>query len=78
VCGLLPYAINEVIDSRWDRELTRQNRVKFPNTPDSTARHFIVTFHDSTFECIAGDLKASLSDDWQGTAAAWLQQVMRA
>jgi hypothetical protein len=75
--GLLPYAINEVIDSRWDREMTRQNRVAFPNTPDSTARHFIVTFHDSTFECVAGDFVATLSEEkWTATAAALLKRAM--
>lgn len=61
--GLGPYGVFEVINSSWVKRLTEQNRVAFPNTPDSTRRHFIITFHDSTFECIARGLKASLGTE---------------
>jgi len=52
--------VYEVLRSSWVAELTAQNRVRFPSTPDSTERHFIFTFHESTFECIATDLRVSL------------------
>ncbi len=60
--GLGGYGIYEVMNSRWVRQIVEQNRVSFPETPDSTQRHFIFTFHDSTFECVAQSLRADLSD----------------
>jgi hypothetical protein len=59
--GLCAYGVYEVRNSSWVRLMTKQNRVAFPNTPDSTQRHFIFTFHDNTFECVARGLRASLS-----------------
>src|SRR4051812_4273099 len=59
--GLGFYGVFEVLGSSWIREMTKQNRVCFPNTPDSKSRHFIFTFHDSTFECVANSLRATLS-----------------
>ena len=61
--GLRPYGIFEALNSSWIRTMTKQNRVSFPNTPESKQRHFIVTFHDSTFECVAKDFIATLSTD---------------
>jgi len=58
--GLSAYDVFEVVDSPWIRRLTEQNRVAFPSTPDSTQRHFIFTFHDSTFECIADELRVTI------------------
>jgi len=59
--GLSDYGVFEVKNSAWIRSMTEHNRVAFPDTPDSKARHFIITFHDSTFECIARGVRASLS-----------------
>lgn len=59
--GLNGYGVYEVFNSSWIKLSTEQNRVAFPQTPDSTDRHFIFTFHDSTLECIARELRASLS-----------------
>jgi hypothetical protein len=59
--GLSHYGVFEVCNSTWVKLMTEQNRVAFPRTPHSTERHFIITFHDSTFECIARGLRASLS-----------------
>lgn len=54
------YGIYEVIDSTWVDELTRLNQVRFPQTDPgrwkSTYHHFIFTFHDSTFECLANEM----------------------
>ena len=54
--GLRPYSAYEVVNSSWLRNLERMNSVhpyhnktRFMNG----RRHFILTFHDSTFECIA-------------------------
>jgi hypothetical protein len=59
--GLNTYGVYEVRNSLWSRQTVEMNRVSFPNTPDSTQKHFIFTFHDSTFECLARGLRASLS-----------------
>lgn len=59
--GLTYYGAFEVLRSSWIHQMTSQNRVCFPKTEDWTDRHFIFTFHDSTFECVADSLRASLS-----------------
>ena len=60
--GLSAYGVFEVKNSLWIKAITAQNRVAFPNTPDSKQRHFIFTFHDSTFECIARGIDTSVSE----------------
>ena len=53
--GLRPYGVFEVRNSSWIRALEQMNRVH----PDHNAsrfaalRHFVFTFHDNTFECVA-------------------------
>ena len=62
--GLVNYGIYEVLNSSWIAEQAKQNQVCFPApTHKSRKRHFIFTFHDSTLECLAQDLKLTLSDD---------------
>jgi hypothetical protein len=61
--GLKAYGVFEVLRSSWIQQMTEQNRVSFPHTSDSTQRHFIFTFHDSTFECVADSLRATLSTE---------------
>lgn len=53
--GLDAYDAFEVINSRWLAEELRRNQVVFPDSK-FTYRHFIFTFHDSSFECLADDL----------------------
>jgi hypothetical protein len=59
--GLSECGVFEVRNSAWVRLMTEQNRVAFPRTAESSECHFIVTFHDSTFECIARGVRAWLS-----------------
>jgi hypothetical protein len=61
--GLESYGVFEVLSSSWIRQMTEQNRVSFPHTTDSTQRHFIFVFHDSTFECVADSYQATLSTE---------------
>lgn len=62
--GLSAYGIFEVHNSHWVRRMTEQNRVAFPNTKDSEARHLIFSFHDNTFECLCRGIKsASISSE---------------
>jgi hypothetical protein len=60
--GLTFYGAFEVHDSSWIRSLERMNRVhRFHNASRFAAyRHFIITFHDTTFECIAEGFTTSM------------------
>ena len=53
--GLEPYGIFEIRHSSWVRRLERMNSVHLRHRPESFAddRHFVFSFHDSTFECVA-------------------------
>jgi hypothetical protein len=55
--GLSSYSAFEVTGSSWIRALENANRAHRLHSPESYAglRHFIWTFHDSTFECVASD-----------------------
>ncbi len=56
------YGICEVKNSDWVKELEVINRYQFPNTSYADLRHFVIFFHDSTFECIAKEIKLKTSD----------------
>ena len=54
--GLKPYGAFEVLNSSWIQELEKMNSVHPYHDREhflADKRHFILTFHDSTFECIA-------------------------
>lgn len=53
--GLRPYSANLVENSPWIRALERMNAVHPYHNPQVFARwkHFILAFHDTTFECVA-------------------------
>ncbi len=58
--GLECYSAMEVLHSAWPRELERQNRIH-PHAQEGEfghLRHFVITFHDSTFECLAAGFAA--------------------
>jgi hypothetical protein len=60
----LAYGVFEVLKSSWISELTQLNRHGFPNTPEPTdKRHFLFLFHDSSFECIARELRVEIRQD---------------
>lgn len=55
--GLGFYGCFEIVDSEWIEELKRNNKVSFPHVEGMLlAKHFVFTFSDSTFECIARDI----------------------
>jgi hypothetical protein len=69
------YGIYEVVDSSWITELVQLNRHSFPSTPDDhTSRHFILAFHDSTFECIAEDMTIRVTREPYDRVMASLQE----
>lgn len=61
--GLRPYGAFEVLDSSWVRRLERMNAVHPQHRPESYAdlRHFVLAFHDSTFECVAEGYRCELA-----------------
>lgn len=61
--GLSYYSTFEVRQSSWVADKAAQNRVSFPNYTRSGLRHFVFTFHDSTFECLADDIKIEVSQE---------------
>jgi hypothetical protein len=57
----LSYGIYEIRNSSWIKEVVQLNRFHFPKTVDDyVSRHFLFTFHDDTFECLADDLKLEI------------------
>lgn len=67
--GLEYYAFQEVINSAWIIQREHENSIHPYHRADWLARyrHFIFTFHDETFECIAADFRA---DDLDGAPPA--------
>jgi len=61
--GLSYYSVYEVLESPWYRELQAQNEVKFPGYVLPARRHFAVTLHDSTFECLAESVRVTISTE---------------
>jgi hypothetical protein len=59
----LGYGVFEVHGSLWKEELARLNRFGFPDTGEWTGRHFLLLFHDSSFECIADDLRLEITEE---------------
>jgi hypothetical protein len=57
--GLGFYGVFEVRNSSWIRSLERMNRVHPQHDPSryQGLRHFIFTFQDGTFECIARQIR---------------------
>lgn len=53
--GLKPYGTFEITSSSWIRALERMNSVHPHHKPElfSGYRHFVLSFHDTTFECVA-------------------------
>ncbi len=72
--GLRQYRVFEVIDSSWLDRLNAQNRIAFPSGNLGLLRHFVITLHDSTFECLAKTIEAKDAD---GPAAALLEPYLQ-
>ena len=58
--GLKAYGFFEILRSSWTEILTEQNKIFYIEGKACHIRHFIITFHDSTFECLAADYKAKV------------------
>ena len=53
--GLTPYGAFVIENSSWLRQLEKMNSVHRYHNPERfwLRKHYVLTFHDSTFECIA-------------------------
>jgi hypothetical protein len=62
--GLVGYRAQRVENSNWLKELEAINAVHSNYKPDAsrTFKHYILPFHDSTFECVAKDLKVEVRE----------------
>jgi hypothetical protein len=74
--GLSFYGVFEVNNSSWDNEIRSQNRVAFPGFNMPKRRHFVVTFHDSMFECIAASAVAVISTDSFSSAVSRVVEAL--
>ena len=74
--GLRAYGAFEVVDSAWIAELAAINAVHPGDRPESWSEltHFILGFHDSTFECVA---RAFRVETRRGTIADMLEEACR-
>lgn len=72
--GLDGYTAQQVVNSRWLAELEAINKVHRCYNPDfwTKRKHFVLWFHDTTFECIAESFKVEL---YQASMAALLARV---
>lgn len=53
--GLRPYGAFVIENSSWLRQLERMNSIHTSHNPERflARKHYVLSFHDSTFECIA-------------------------
>ncbi|MEZ5977698.1 MAG: hypothetical protein R3F34_05710 [Planctomycetota bacterium] len=76
--GLCPCGVFEIRESSWIRELDNRNAVHSRHRRGlwcTTFRHFVVTFHDSTFECVA---RTVAFERVRGSVARVLEEQARA
>ncbi len=62
--GLQPYGAFEVIHSEWIQQLEKMNSVHHRHDRKrflEGKRHFIITFHDCIFECVARGYRIELT-----------------
>ena len=76
--GLRPYGAFEVLNSSWLRKLEKMNSVhSYHNKANfmKDKRHYIFSFHDSVFECIAKDFDIEIS---KGSVKSTMLKVLEA
>ncbi len=62
--GLEPYGAFVIEDSSWIRQLERMNSVHPHHKSERfwARKHYVLSFHDSTFECVADGYSIELHD----------------
>jgi hypothetical protein len=71
-CGLKPYSVFEIQESSWLRGLVQMNSVHPYHKAEhfSAFKHWVFSFHDSTFECLASGYNIVLA---RGTPSSVLE-----
>lgn len=77
--GLKPYGAFEVLDSSWIHQLERMNSVHPQHSRERylELRHFILTFHDSTFECVASRYEVCHHQGPLARVGEWMHAQLR-
>jgi len=77
--GLRPYGAFEVHDSSWIHQLERMNSVHPLHRRERylELRHVILSFHDSTFECVAERYEVSVHAGPLGRVGEWMHDQLR-
>lgn len=77
--GLRPYGAFEVLDSSWIHQLERMNSVHPYHRRErySELRHLILTFHDSTFECVARGYQVTNHAGPLDAVSEWMRMQLR-
>jgi hypothetical protein len=62
--GLRPYGAFVIENSSWIRRLEQMNSVHLHHKPERfwARKHYVLSFHDSTFECVADGYTIELHD----------------
>jgi hypothetical protein len=70
--GLRPYSVFEIENSSWIRGLVQMDSVHPRHRPErfQKYKHFVFTFHDEVFECVAESFELSMQ---RGAVAEVLQ-----
>lgn len=66
----------EIQNSKWKEQLENLNRYSFPETGEWGGRHFLILFHDSSFECIAQGFEVEITQELNETV--WFRVYKRA
>lgn len=76
--GLGAYGIYEVRESSWIRTLAQRNSVHRHHDAGrfDALKHFIFTFHDTTFECVAGQVQVAAYVPNEGNVLALLTKSL--
>lgn len=76
--GLHPYAVFEIENSSWLRNLERINSVHPYHKPDhfQKYKHLVFAFHDSTFECVAESFDISIHEGSLESALTEMQKKL--
>jgi len=78
--GLKPFGAYEILNSSWLNELEKMNSVHPYHVKSEFMkgkRHIVLTFHDSTFECIADSYTFNTSIGSVGSMVASMGERLR-
>ena len=77
--GLFPFACFRINTSSWIRQLEKMNSVHHNHLVAAFAalRHFVITFHDSTFECVAQGFVANVLNIHQNDIVPRMVDALR-